>query len=185
MNLKKSAEISTLADVVRESLDLDVPVDVGQAVLRLGGTIKEVDTAPGEPEASVKRTGERFEITIKRKHLPTRKRFSLAHELGHLFLHMGYLVNPEAWGHSSEYCDSVYHRFGYGIEEVEANLFAAAFLMPEEEFLKAVDNFRSQGKGPTVVKELAYHFKTSPAATLKRGQELGIFRVHANANGLK
>jgi hypothetical protein len=32
---------------------------------------------------------------------------------------------------------------------------------------------------------LANYFKTSPAATVKRGQELGVFRVHANGNGLK
>jgi Zn-dependent peptidase ImmA (M78 family) len=94
---------------------------------------------------------------------------------------MGYLVNPETWGHSSEYCDSVYHRFGYGIEEAEANLFAAAFLMPEAEFRKAVSELESNGDIP--VKELANHFKTSAAATLKRGQELGVFRV--NANGFK
>ena len=181
MDHKKTSEISALAEVVRESLELGVPVDVTEAVNRLGGIVKEVDTAPGEPEAAVKRTGERFEITIKKNHLPTRTRFSVAHELGHLFLHMGYLVNPDTWGHSSEYCDSVYHRFGYGIEEAEANLFAAAFLMPEAEFRKAVSELGSNGDIP--VKELANHFKTSAAATLKRGQELGVFRV--NANGFK
>ena len=181
MNPKKSSEISALAEVVRESLELGVPIDVVEAVTRLGGTVKEVEAAPGEPEATVRRTGERFEITIKKNHWPARNRFSVAHELGHLFLHMGYLVNPDTWGHSSEYCDSVYHRFGYGIEEAEANAFAAALLMPEEEFRKAVSELGNKGQVP--VKELANHFKTSAAATLKRGQELGVFRV--NTNGFK
>jgi Zn-dependent peptidase ImmA (M78 family) len=94
---------------------------------------------------------------------------------------MGYLVNPDTWGHSSEYCDSVYYRFGYSIEEAEANLFAAAFLMPEEEFRRAVNELGNKGNNP--VKELANHFRTSASATLKRGQELGVFRV--NANGFK
>jgi len=178
VDVKKSSEISALAQVVRESLELSVPVDVMEAVNRLGGAVKEVDSAPGEPEATVRRTGERFEITIRRNHVQTRKRFSLAHELGHLFLHMGYLVNPERWGHSSEYCDSVYHRFGYGIEEEEANLFAAALLMPEEEFRSAV--FDLDYKRGFPVKELALRFKTSATAALKRGQELGIIRVSAN-----
>ncbi|MDD5139069.1 MAG: ImmA/IrrE family metallo-endopeptidase [Verrucomicrobiales bacterium] len=181
MDLKKSSEISTLAEVVRESLELRVPIDIVEAVNRLGGTVKEVETAPGEPEATVRRTGERFEITIKKNHLPARNRFSVAHELGHLFIHMGYLVNPDTWGHSSEYCDSVYHRFGFNIEEAEANLFAAAFLMPEEEFRRAANELRDKRNNP--VKELANHFKTSASATLKRGQELGVFRV--NANGFK
>jgi Zn-dependent peptidase ImmA (M78 family) len=26
-----------------------------------------------------------------------RRNFSVAHELGHLFLHMGYIVSPEKW----------------------------------------------------------------------------------------
>jgi hypothetical protein len=181
VDLKKSSEISALATVVRESLELGVPVDVLEAVNRLGGTVKEVEAAPGEPEAAVRRTGERFEITIRKDHLPVRKRFSLAHELGHLFLHMGYLIDPERWGCSSAYRDSVYHRFGYSIEEAEANLFAAAFLMPEEEFRKVVMELRSGGG--LVVKELAHRFRTSAKAALRRGEELGVFRVGANGFG--
>jgi hypothetical protein len=175
---KKSSEIVALAEVVRESLELEVPIDVAEAVNRLGGRLCEVEVAPGEPEATVRRTGERFEITIKKSPWSARNRFSVAHELGHLFLHMGYLVNPDAWGSSSEYRDSIYYRFGYGVEEAEANLFAAAFLMPEEEFRNAVNELGS--REPIAVKDLANRFKTSAAATLKRGQELGVFRVNAN-----
>jgi Zn-dependent peptidase ImmA (M78 family) len=178
---KKSTEISALAELVRDSLELDIPVDVETAVHRLGGTMQVAEAAPGGPEASVRRNGERFEIIIKKNCWPARTRFSLAHELGHLFLHMGYLVNPETWGLSSEYCDSVYHRFGYSIEEAEANLFAAAFLMPEKEFRRAANELGNEGNN--AVKELANHFKTSASATLKRGEELGVFRV--NANGIK
>lgn len=180
MDQKKSSEISILASLVRDSLELTVPIDVVEAVARLGGVVKEVAATSDEPEATVKRTGERFEITIKKNHIPARKRFSIAHELGHLFLHMGYLVNPDAWGHSSEYCDSVYHRFGYNLEEAEANLFAAALLMPEKEFRAAVNKLGTNGH--IVIKDLANHFKTSAAATLKRGQELGVFRVNTNGS---
>lgn len=179
MNSKKSHEISALAELVRQSLDLKVPVDVVQAVELLGGTLKEIDSLANEPEATIRRTGERFEIIIKKNCLATRKRFSLAHELGHLFLHMGYLLDPDAWGHSSEYRDSVYHRFGYGIEEAEANLFAAAFLMPEKEFRSVVNELGNADKLP--IRDLAQHFKTSAAAVLKRGEELGAFRVNHEA----
>ena len=182
MDPQKSSEISALAGVVRESLELSVPVDVVKAVDRLGGTVKEVEVAPGLPEAAVRRTGERFEITIRKDHVEVRKRFSVAHEIGHLILHMGYLISPERWGHSSEYCDSVYHRFGYGIEEAEANLFAAAFLMPEEEFRGAVMELGRRKDLPSkdLVKELALQFRTSFRAALWRGEELGIFRVGVN-----
>jgi len=36
---KKTSEISALAQVVRESLELSVPVDVTEAVNRLGGIV--------------------------------------------------------------------------------------------------------------------------------------------------
>src|SRR5205823_5783354 len=118
----------------RESLELGVPVDVIEAVKRLGGSVKEVPSRPEEPEATVRRMGERFEITLREHPVLARKRFSIAHEIGHLLLHMGYLIDPQRWDQSSEYKDSVYNRFGHGIEEDEANLFAAAFLMPAQEF---------------------------------------------------
>ncbi len=179
MDAKKSREISALAEVVRQSLELAVPVDVFEAVSRLGGTITELDSVPAGPEATIRRTGERFQIAIRHHPLPTRKRFTVAHELGHLFLHMGYLVNPDAWGHSSEYRDSVYHRFGYNVEEAEANLFAASFLMPEDEFRSVVQELSQRGK--IQVRDLAQRFRTSAAAALKRGEELGLFNVKSDA----
>jgi Zn-dependent peptidase ImmA (M78 family) len=176
MELQKRREISALADVVRESLELSTPVDVVAAVNRLGGTMAETNDFNGPQEAMIRRIDDRFEITIQEKFSATRKRFSIAHELGHLFLHMGYLMNPDKWGISSEYRDSVYHRFGYSIEESEANLFAAALLMPEKEFRLLVSD--SQAKtGKVSIKQIATFFKTSPKAVLKRGEEIGVFRV--------
>jgi Zn-dependent peptidase ImmA (M78 family) len=172
MNTQKFREITSLADTIRESLELSVPVDLNQAVQRLGGTLSEIAIEPGQPEASVRKTGERFAIYLRHLEWQARKRFSVAHELGHLFLHMGYLVDPDAWKRSKDYKDSVYHRFGHGIEEHEANVFAAAFLMPEKEFRAAVAEF---GSGHDLLKRLASHFGTSPSAVLIRGQELGIF----------
>lgn len=178
MDKRKKREIAALADTIRESLELRTPVDVVRAVERLGGKLNEVSDWEGIEEARIRRTGERFEIDIRKAHLAARKRFSVAHELGHLFLHMGYLISPETWGNSSEYRDSVYHRFGYGIEEAEANLFAAAFLMPEHEFRRAIGDLGTTGNVP--IKQIADHFKTSVTAALRRGQELGVLRVSTN-----
>ncbi len=52
---------------------------------------------------------------------PLRDNFTIAHELGHYFIH--YLPNKTK---------RVFYRFGNGIEEITANKFAAAFLMPKE-----------------------------------------------------
>ncbi len=173
MQADKFKEISALADTVRESLELGVPIDLNEAVRRLGGTLCEARIEPGKPEAMVSKTGERFQIVVRHHEWQARKRFSIAHELGHLFLHMGYLVNPDTWAKTGDYQDSVYHRFGYGVEEQEANLFAAALLMPEKSFRAAVSELNSSANP---LKRLASRFQTSPAAALRRGQELGLFR---------
>ena len=174
MNATRFQEISALADTIRASLELRVPVDVQEAVARLGGTVLERKVGPNQPEAAVYKEGERFKIALEHSVLPARKRFSIAHELGHLFLHMGYLTDPDSWKATNEYQDSVYHRFGYGTEEAEANLFAAAFLMPENEFRVAV---QMTNGSKDQVKDLAAHFRTSASAVLRRGQELGLFRL--------
>ncbi|HEX7859870.1 MAG TPA: ImmA/IrrE family metallo-endopeptidase [Verrucomicrobiae bacterium] len=176
MNSQKFKEISSLAETIRETLELDVPVDLNEAVKRLGGTLSEIANEPNQPEASIRKTGERFAIYLRHHQIQARKRFSAAHELGHLFLHMGYLVDPDKWQKSNDYKDSVYHRFGYGIEEQEANLFAAAFLMPEKEFVEQVRQIASE---EDLLRRLCAHFGTSASAVLRRGQELGIFARNA------
>lgn len=175
MQPRKQQEIRVLAETVRESLELSVPVDVEEAVRRLGGTLIELVSVEEAMEAKVVRRGERFEIAIHSRKPKTRKRFSIAHELGHLFLHMGYLVNPERWSSSGEYRDSVYYRFGHSIEEEEANEFAAAFLMPEKDFRDASERFVQNGF--CSLEQVAKHFHTSKEATMIRGSALGVFRT--------
>lgn len=175
MDPRKQAEIRLLADTVRESLDLGVPIDVEMAVQRLGGEVIRSARVDPDVEAKVARAGERFKIFIQKGKPEARQRFSIAHELGHLFLHMGYLIDPDRWSESDEYRDSVYYRFGHGIEEEEANEFAAAFLMPEDEFRGITARLLS--RGPDAVDEIARHFATSRDATVVRGNVLGIFRT--------
>lgn len=177
MDQNKLREIRLLAETVRESLELTVPVDVEEAVRRLGGELVESESLEDGMEAKVMRTGERFRIAIHQDRPKTRKRFSIAHELGHLFLHMGYLVNPERWSKSSDYRDSVYYRFGHSIEEEEANEFAAAFLMPADDFRQAAERLGMDGK--CSVDQVAAFFSTSREATMIRGSSLGVFRPPA------
>lgn len=67
-------------------------------------------------------------IGINRNHPPTRKRFTTAHELGHLLLHsksgvhIDYAVVKMRDAKTSE---------GVNEEEIEANRFAAELLMPQ------------------------------------------------------
>lgn len=89
----------------------------------------------------------------------TRKRFTLAHEIGHYVL-----------GHGPAFRDSdlVFDTFNYDMREVEANIFAAELLMPEKavEYLIEEENIYSPA-------ELASIFDVSLQAMNIRLRNLG------------
>lgn len=172
MTLTQRKEINRLAETIRDGLELDVPVKTDEAVERLGGTL-EFRRLDSRVEALVQKSGDRFKIIVDDEKPDTRTRFSVAHELGHLFLHMGYLVDPEKWTKAQEYKDSVYFRYGHGVEEEEANEFAAAFLMPENAFRNAVQTTARNGE--CSLEELAKFFHASTSAVARRGRILGVF----------
>lgn len=163
--------INRLADSVRAACELAVPVPVDDAVARLNGSIAVVSDA--DFEAKIEKDGEGFKITLAGTQYEARRRFSVAHELGHLFLHMGYLVDEEKWASVGTYTDSVYYRFGFTTEEFEANEFAGALLMPRAEFARIAR--QNQGSGGYRIAGVADHFQVSTEAALNRGRWLGLF----------
>ena len=52
-----------------------------------------------------------------------RRKFTIAHELGHLFLHMGYMIDSDLWEQQE---NATFYRAGNSSEEYQANEFAAA-----------------------------------------------------------
>ncbi len=94
---------------------------------------------------------------------PQKKRFVLAHELGHILLH----ANKEAT-FSDDY--STLEAYKHGIQEKEANDFATELLMPSELFKKAC--FK-QKFGAELIRNLSNRFNTSLTSTIYRYVELG------------
>lgn len=172
MDQQRRNEIGVLADRVREALGLSTPVNVEAAVEMLGGTLKDIGTGD-EPEAYVEKQANSFEIGIHPDVSPKRRRFSIAHELGHLFLHMGFIIDEEKWNSVTRYEESIKYRFGYSEEEYEAHEFAAAFLMPESEFRAIADAHRVENKYR--ISGIAEHFQVSEDAASNRGRWLKMF----------
>lgn len=171
MNNSRRREINSLADKIRTTINLAVPMDVELAVRLLGGQL--INLPPGtDPEAYVKKNGDSFIIAVI-EGLKNRRRFSIAHELGHLFLHMGYIIDNQKWEKVDTYYDSVKFRYGYTEEEFEAHEFAGAFIMPEDEFRAIAETNRNGNKYS--VKPIASHFKVSTDAAKIRGRWLGMF----------
>src|SRR5690554_4041513 len=121
MDASRRKQINELALTIRESLGLTTPIDVEEVIDRLGGSIEEFDPYYGkDAEAYVRKAGDSFAIAVNDSVGHARRRFSIAHELGHLFLHLGYLIDDDLWESVDSYIDSVRHRMGYNEEEFEA-----------------------------------------------------------------
>lgn len=109
---------------VREFLDELVHV--------LGGRI-EISNVPSWEEVDggslvIEPGAASFLIKLSPHTTPLRDNFTIAHELGHFVLHYPH-KNPPAE-------TMRFHRYGAGLVETQANRFAAAFLMPADEFRK-------------------------------------------------
>jgi Zn-dependent peptidase ImmA (M78 family) len=135
--------------------------------------LRIVDPSEIEYEAIVEKLGNGFRISLANDRAGVRQNFSIAHEVAHLFLHMGYIVSPDKWNAITRYEDSVRARHGYTEEEHEANQFAAAFLMPEDEFVKVASS--AFGGEHYDLRIVAEHFGVSERAVKTRGQWLGLF----------
>ncbi|WP_157212110.1 ImmA/IrrE family metallo-endopeptidase [Desulfomonile tiedjei] len=120
-------------------------------VRRLGGRIRnlnpfeEAENGSGSLVVNSDRT---FTIFLSPYTSILRDNFTIAHELGHYFLH--YKDEGEE--------TVVFNRYGSDVFEWEANRFAAALLMPKEEFKQAVQVFNGN------LSAVAGHFEVSVAA---------------------
>lgn len=163
--------INSLTEDILHSFEIQVPIqDIDGLVRLLGGSIQEDDS---HLDGTVKKDGESFRILVSPFQDEKRRRFTVAHELGHLFLHMGYLTNKELWKRQGE---KEYHRAGSvsSEKEYQANEFAAAFLMPRDEYLKKMNEYTVGNKVNT--SKIAEYFNVSVEAASNRGKFLGYLK---------
>lgn len=77
---------------------------------------------------------EQHVIFVNENDAPTRQRFTIAHELGHLALH-------ESEGSMVDFRKQMHH-LGGSKKEMEANAFAAELLMPADKFVEAYGKYK-------------------------------------------
>lgn len=117
--------------ILREHRIRRAPVDVD----KVASNYAKVVTRPLDPEVSgvLAPAGTGWLILVNASHSERRRRFSVAHELGHLILH----------GYTTPHADRAFlfrdarSSEGSALEEIQANQFAAELLMPRELVLKA------------------------------------------------
>lgn len=161
-----ASSIATIAASVAKQVGFEPGGDLREVVQRLGGKISHVDLWGGNSSdsGSIEIHGSSFEIRLAIATGPLRDRFTIAHEIGHYILH--YLYRKQILNESIN--DLVAQRFGTNQAEKEANWFAAAFLMPADEFKR---EFASCGGDHS---ELSRKFQVSRQASEVRAKSLGL-----------
>ena len=141
-------------------------------IQKLGGIIQVANESLTKETAIVK-CGGPFMIMLEPNtaSMPRqRRRFFLAQQIGHLYLHMG-IANSEKWNKQP---DGEMIRPTTMQQTLNNNYFASALLMPKREFLAAVKRFSDGAKVDTA--KIAEYFDVTIAHASQRGKQLGVFR---------
>lgn len=146
-----------------------VPLD---RIVRAAGVIVQYAPFDGELSGMAFIKNGQAMIGVNSLHAATRKRFTLAHELGHIVLHRPVL---EAGGvHVDKGIlrrDSLASE-GKDDQEIEANSFASELLMPEPLLAAALDGRNLDFEDEEAVQVLAKRFNVSATALLYRIRRL-------------
>ena len=154
--------IATYAEQIareHEVIGADGHVNVHELLEKLGGEIVVDDRAES---LEVRDKGD-FTVIIPTHTSQLRDRFTIAHELGHYFLHYR---APET--HRVGERISIFTRLGRNVAETQANVFASNLLMPEEHFEAAYMQLRGD------MAMVARRFEVSVPAARVRAEYLGF-----------
>ena len=156
--------ISEMAEEVREVYGITTPiVNIKQIVRNIGGDIIEKNNS--YYECKLRRTSKiRFVIEIPMDRSEGAKNFLIAHELGHLFLHLGF--GTKLWEEQFGEYDNKNTYYDH-----QANEFAYSFLMPKQEYKIIMDKYTNGNQVNT--KKIAEYFNVAVDAASSRGKRLG------------
>ncbi len=159
-----------VARALLRKLGGEVPVDPYDAAARHGIEIIERDLEESVSGMLVWR-GDRAVIGVNRRHHPNRRRFTVAHELGHYLLHRE-LASVFVDGPGVLYRDLSSE--GSRQQEIDANRFAAEFLLPEAAVRECLGEQSVDAHDEITIRALAERFRVSPQALTIRLTRLGL-----------
>ena len=135
------------------------PIDVAGLIRKYANL--EFARIPGGVDAiclNLKKIGTKPTVILQMGNIDRRRRFTLAHELGHIVI---------PW-HIGDIVDEIADTYAYGSEEYEANRFAAELLMPNDWLEPLISNFTNPIK---LLDEVSTTANVSKFATILRLME--------------
>lgn len=177
--MRKSIESLARAVLAESGLEARRPVD-----LRKIAAMEEIRLVEAKFENNLKNVSgalyaDGFDVAIffNMAHAENRQRFTIAHELGHYFLdsavrstRSGFFVDGQPmvrWRDANS-------ETGEDPEEIAANAFAAALLMPWDVVLNDVRAFIQLGSDKDLAEALAERYKVSTQAMSLRLQGMKV-----------
>lgn len=150
------------------------PVRVEMIARQIGASI-HYEPFEGDISGMVYRNKDRVIIGVNSLHHPNRQRFTIAHEIGHVLLHKGTEVHVDRSYRvnlrnkvSSQAVDK---------DEIEANRFAAALLMPEHMLVDDLKGIEIDFESEDDLAELAAKYEVSLKAMAIRLSNIGLISV--------
>ncbi|MET3899033.1 hypothetical protein ABIB57_002985 [Devosia sp. UYZn731] len=161
--------VHAFAEAIAKQVSLEVGDPIVPLVARLGGHIEYRDTPSNKyPESIIVREPNEFTIFLPTMTSVERDRFTIAHELGHLFLHFPVVrkKNPHCMMMATRWVDETNDSLKR--TEWEANWFAAGLLMNAVKFREAFSSYDGD------IPKIAALFAVSESAADVRKQALGL-----------
>ena len=151
-------------------------VDVESLIRNLGLGLEPSADLPENISGHIAREQERYVVRANGREHEYRRRFTMAHELGHYVLHRTLLDQADGVNDSKLYRTDInapiYNSYITQIHEQQANSFAANLLMPADAVKTAHQELAADGR--VSLKRLYQRFKVSPSAMRWRLKNLGL-----------
>jgi Zn-dependent peptidase ImmA (M78 family) len=157
------------AEILRQHGLYSIPVNPVELANRNGIKVHNAKFSDEGLSGMVAKRGKDVTVLVNQSDAPFRKRFTIAHELGHHFLHL--------IGEDGEFVDSEVDLFRDSespvstdparLAEIQANQFAAGLLMPSELVKQTFEKTRN-------LQDLARIFNVSEEAMAIRLSRLGL-----------
>ena len=135
----------------------------------------------GEISGLLLRRGNSIVIGVHKLQPHTRRRFTIAHEIGHLVMHSGALESVHIDKGFDMHLRSPVSSTAEDVAEIEANAFAAGLLMPREMVITDVDGEMLDFEDPRLAKRLAERYEVSTQAMTFRLINLFSYRAFASS----
>jgi Zn-dependent peptidase ImmA (M78 family) len=145
----------------------ELPINLDALAEKAGISIKYGDFEEEMSGFAYQKGGSKY-IGVNSAESEVRQRFTIAHELGHIFLHRQDPLNYDPSVELIHFRDE-HSTTGTSRKEIEANAFAAELLMPEDAVKKEIENMKGIDlHDPEAVGRLASKFGVSHAAITVR-----------------